>query len=299
MIRTLAMLLLLAVSSWAQGQVFYTGTLDFHYSQLFGPFNGDFSVEGAIDTSQWIPELEEGLGGAIFAADTTSAQQLLMIGAERVAADDTTYNVFGLLYRSPDQIDEGSVANATSTVTLFLLWRLDSLALPDFTDSLDLQEILGALSAEHKFVGAATAMNIQTLDATSLDFSFSGILVDMESSTTIVTLSNGVVQLDGFDVSVADPTPLLPSGFMQVSPNPFNPSTQVAFRLQDSGPTILRVHDVSGRLVDEVDLGWLVSGQQQVQWHASSQHGCATGMYVMSLWQRGNLLARQGVLLIK
>lgn len=300
MIRTMLFAFWLTGTCWAQtGQVFFSGSLDFDYSQWFGPFNGSFQVEGAIDTSSWIPELDQGLGGAIFATDTTAAQQLLVLGAKQEVEDDTTYNVFGLLFRSPDPIHEGTVPNVSTNVTLFLLWHLDSLALPDFGDSLDLASLLGALSAEHKFVGAATSMNITNLTTTELEFTFNGVIVDMESTTTIVTVSDGEAQLWGFDVEVADPAPLRPESFLQVAPNPFNPSARIIFNLSRPGATTLRVHDLTGRQVADLPLGWLPAGQHEEWWHAGTKQGCATGVYTISLWHEGELLGQQRALLLK
>ncbi|MFA7330460.1 MAG: T9SS type A sorting domain-containing protein [Candidatus Delongbacteria bacterium] len=300
MIRCLTFLLLLATTTWAQlGQVFYAGELDFHYSQLFGEFNGDFSVEGAIDTAQWIPALDQGLGGAIFATDSTAAQQLLTLAVQQDVAEDTTWNVFGLLYRSPGTVGEGNVSNPTSTVNLFFLWHLDSLSLPDFSDSLDFEEVLGALSAEYKLVGTATALNIATLDATSLEYSFSGILIDIENGGMPILVTGGTAQLQSFDVDVADPPFTRPATFLRVSPNPFNPSTRLTFQLAAPGTVTLRVHDLTGRLVDQRPLGWLTSGTHEVSWHASTTGGTASGVYLLRLWQNGVLQAQERALLLK
>ncbi len=300
MIRCFTLLLLLATTSWAQlSQVFYAGELDFQYSQLFGDFNGDFSVEGAIDTSQWIPELDQGLGGAIFATDTSAAQQLLTLAVQQDVAEDTTWNVFGLLYRSPGPVEEGNVANPTTTVTLFFLWHLDSLSLPDFSDSLDFEEELGALSAEYKLVGSATSMNITSLDATQLEYSFSGILIDSENGGMPILVTDGTAQLESFDVDVADSPLARPATFLSVSPNPFNPSTRLTFQLAGPGYVTLRIHDLAGRLVEEQALGWLNSGAHEVTWHSSTSGGIASGVYLLRLWQDGILQVQERAILLK
>lgn len=299
MLKFLLLLLVLAGSAGAQStQVFYTGNLSFHYTQLFGPFNGDFEVEGTIDTTQWIPTLEEGLGGVIASVDSTGAEQLLSIAAKRVIDTDTTYHVFGVYYRSPGQIQAGDVVEPLSTVQLFLLWNLDSLAIPaELPDSLDLMEILGAISAEHKFVGAASAMNISLRDATTLDFTFSGTAIDIDNTTTIIFLTNGSAHMEGMDISAVDPAPpLRPRSILTLSPNPFNPGTRLQFFLEAPGDATLQVHDMAGRLIEERSLGWLPAGPHATLWNGDHR---PSGMVCLSLSVNGRTLGVARGMLLK
>jgi|GEM_PF-2556442 len=281
-----------------EAQVFFTGEQNFHYSQLFGPFNGDFTVEGEIDTTQWIPTLTEGIGGAIAAMDSTGAEQLLTLAVKTNVDVDTTWHVFGVLYRAAGTIVEGTVPNASSAVQFFLLWNLDSLALPtELPDSLDIQEILGALSAEHKFIGAATAMNITHRDSTTLNYTFSGMAVDMDNTSTIITITGGSTQLQGFVMSAVEPLqPRQPSLDLRLSPNPFNPDTEMRFALSRPGEVELRVHDMQGRLVQRKVLGSFGVGDAVARWHGG---GRPSGSYMLSLWQQGSLVAQGRAVLLK
>jgi hypothetical protein len=295
--KILLFLLLLATSARAQlGGVYYQGELGFSYSQLFGPFNGSFHAEGAIDTSTWVPSLDEGLGGAIFATDTTGAQQLLTLAVKRDLPADSSWNVFGLLYRSPGVIGTGSVPNPTTTVNLFLLWHLDSLSLPDFTDSIDFMELLDSISAEAKLVGTATGMNITSLDATTLEYTFSGIMLDLEGGGFPILATGGSAQLSGFDVSVDEPRALRPGKAIWLAPNPFNPSTRVVYSLPRAGSARLDVHDLRGALVDRVMLGQRPAGPGEVVWQP---RGAATGSYTLTLHLDGEPVTQTRALLLR
>jgi len=295
--KILLFLLLLATSARAQlGGVYYQGELGFSYSQLFGPFNGSFHAEGAIDTSNWLPSLDEGLGGAIFATDTTGAQQLLTLAVKRDLPADSSWNVFGLLYRSPGVIGTGSVPNPTTTVNLFLLWHLDSLSLPDFTDSLDFMELLDSISAEAKFVGTATAMNITALESAALEFTFSGIMLDLEGGGFPVLVTGGSAQLEGFDLSLEEPQARRPGSSIFLAPNPFNPSTRVSYFLPTAGYAQLDVHDVRGSLVDRLFLGERPSGAGAAMWHPRGQ---ASGVYSLTLRVDGRPVDQVRALLLR
>jgi hypothetical protein len=58
-------------------------------------------------------------------------------------------------------------------------------------------------------------------------------------------------------------------GLRQNYPNPFNPSTKIGFRLQASGLTSLRVHDLLGREVATLVNELKTPGEYEVTWDAS------------------------------
>lgn len=294
--KVLLFLLMLATAGHAQLGVYYQGELGFSYAQLFGPFNGDFHAEGAIDTSNWTPTLDEGLGGAIFATDTTGAQQLLTLAVRRDLPADSSWNVFGLLLRSPGPIQTGNVPNPTTTVNLFFLWHLDSLALPDFTDSLDILDLLESISAEAKLVGTATSMNITTLEPTELSFTFGGILYDLEGGGLPIFVDEGTGQLTGFDVALKEPRATRPLQSMTLAPNPFNPATTVTFSLPRAGWLQLDVHDLQGRRVERVTLGPHAAGPGHATWQP---RGLASGVYHLALIQDGEVQAQSRALYLK
>jgi len=62
-------------------------------------------------------------------------------------------------------------------------------------------------------------------------------------------------------MSAADdmPGPLGASLSLDVYPNPFNPSTTIAYEVPKAGPVVLRLFDICGRMVDEIVRGEIQS----------------------------------------
>jgi hypothetical protein len=93
-------------------------------------------------------------------------------------------------------------------------------------------------------------------------------------------------------VSVSDdpagPPPVVPSPRVVVHPaypNPFNPSTTIAFELPQDARVSLRIVDVAGRLVRELVQGDLPAGTHRVTWNGTDQEGRpqASGVYLCQL----------------
>ena len=73
-------------------------------------------------------------------------------------------------------------------------------------------------------------------------------------------------------------------------PNPFNPSTEICFHTDGSGPVGVRIFDARGRLV--VDLGTRLysSGDHAVTWNGRDQRGAGapSGVYFYMVENRKN-----------
>ncbi|MCB9357792.1 MAG: choice-of-anchor D domain-containing protein [Calditrichaeota bacterium] len=78
-------------------------------------------------------------------------------------------------------------------------------------------------------------------------------------------------------------------------PNPFNPSTTIAFDLPSTASVSLRLFDVTGRLVRTLADGTLAAGQHRVLLDA---HDLATGLYFAAL-ETGEYHSVQKLLLVK
>lgn len=100
----------------------------------------------------------------------------------------------------------------------------------------------------------------------------------------------------GADESVAPlPTPQL----HQNHPNPFNPSTTIAFDLLRDSRVNLRIYDVAGRLVRTLMAGETVrAGRRDVVWHGQddARTPVATGVYYYRLDADGHTTTRSMVL---
>jgi flagellar hook assembly protein FlgD len=57
------------------------------------------------------------------------------------------------------------------------------------------------------------------------------------------------------------------------APNPFNPKTEIRFRLAGDGPVTLRVYDLAGRLVRTLVDGPVEAGLHAVAWDGRDHTG--------------------------
>ncbi|MBN1212791.1 MAG: T9SS type A sorting domain-containing protein [candidate division Zixibacteria bacterium] len=94
--------------------------------------------------------------------------------------------------------------------------------------------------------------------------------------------ASGTASLTVSVTDVDDPIVNLPGSFelYQNYPNPFNPTTTFAFNLASLSHVNLQIYDITGRLVDERDLGSLSAGNHQVEFNAG---GLASGVYLYRL----------------
>ena len=69
-------------------------------------------------------------------------------------------------------------------------------------------------------------------------------------------------------------------------PNPFNPETWIPFELSQDGEVKLSIYDVKGRLVRQLELGWMMAGrylgaERAIHWDGKTARGevVASGTY--------------------
>ncbi len=93
----------------------------------------------------------------------------------------------------------------------------------------------------------------------------------------------------------------VPEGFSMSTlyPNPFNHSTSLSFTIPTAGDIMLKVYDVTGRLVSERVHSSLSAGYQQMVWQAVDNRGAElpTGIYFLELNYSGAKLVQRAVLL--
>jgi len=75
------------------------------------------------------------------------------------------------------------------------------------------------------------------------------------------------------------PNPLQLHG---VSPNPFNPRTQMNFTLGSASDVTIQIHDARGRRVASIQAGHLAAGRQAIAWDGTGWDGEAlpSGLYL-------------------
>ncbi|MDP6796223.1 MAG: FlgD immunoglobulin-like domain containing protein, partial [Candidatus Krumholzibacteria bacterium] len=83
-------------------------------------------------------------------------------------------------------------------------------------------------------------------------------------------------------------------------PNPFNPKTRLDFHLPTSGPALLQIHDVSGRVLRTLHEGVLASGFHSLEWDGRDHFGqeLPSGIYFSRL-SFGNESRSRKMLLLK
>jgi len=89
---------------------------------------------------------------------------------------------------------------------------------------------------------------------------------------------------------------LIPEGFQlyQNAPNPFNPTTTIAFDLPSRADVEISIYDLLGRKVDEFDLGMKPAGHHTFEYSANA---LASGIYMYRLKAGGASDIRKMVLL--
>ncbi len=103
--------------------------------------------------------------------------------------------------------------------------------------------------------------------------------------------------LNGAEATVAVP---MSFDLRQNTPNPFNPSTTIAFSLPESAPVTLAIYDVNGRMVRTLVSGERAAGMHEVVWNGMDDNGraVASGVYVYRL-AAGNDVSTRRLALIR
>jgi M6 family metalloprotease-like protein len=94
----------------------------------------------------------------------------------------------------------------------------------------------------------------------------------------------------------------VPAGELRLSqnfPNPFNPTTTIAFYLPGRLPVRLEVFDVTGRLVTRLGEGIYDAGPHRVEWNGTDANGTrvSSGMYVYRLTAGSRTISKKMILL--
>lgn len=81
--------------------------------------------------------------------------------------------------------------------------------------------------------------------------------------------------------SIAEGLPAVPGQFTIAKPNPFNPTTTIAFTVPYSGLVDLKIYDTAGRLVRTLISDHRGAGLHEVQWNGRDQagHPVSSGLY--------------------
>jgi hypothetical protein len=94
----------------------------------------------------------------------------------------------------------------------------------------------------------------------------------------------------------------MPDGYelLENYPNPFNPTTEIAFAIPEAGEVSLSIYNLSGQLVRTLVSGQLSPGNHKVTWNATDDSGqrVATGIYLYVL-KAGSVTIQKKLTLMK
>ena len=86
-------------------------------------------------------------------------------------------------------------------------------------------------------------------------------------------------------------TPEIPliTGIRSVFPNPFNPSTTITIGLSKASTVQMKIYNLKGELVRDLDASSKAAGTHHVVWNGISDSGqaCASGIYLLKLTANG------------
>jgi hypothetical protein len=135
-------------------------------------------------------------------------------------------------------------------------------------------------------------------DEFSLEQAIETITVDRDNTLWIGTMK-GITSLS-LNLGIEEDRPRPCALSISNSPNPFNPSTTIAYTLPAPGKAILSIYDVTGRKVRELDAGNLPAGTHRAVWDGRDGNGipAASGIYFARV-TCGNRTATGKMLLMK
>jgi hypothetical protein len=125
----------------------------------------------------------------------------------------------------------------------------------------------------------------------SIIYNTRGVAVDIDDAATFNNCWGAPCTLLRDQVGIAaEPAASVAAPLaVSLAPNPFNPTTQIAFTLTEPGVARVAVYDSNGRLVDEIaGLGELAAGRQTFSWNAPA--GASSGTYYYRVEAAGQVV---------
>ncbi len=185
--------------------------------------------------------------------------------------------------RKPDLSAPGASVTSAVPGGLYQAWSGTSMATPEVAGTVALM-----LQARP---GATYDQIVGLLRSTALDFGAAGW--DADFGYGRLNTFAAVAALLVSPVPDADPAPAA-CRLYPAQPNPFNPTTVLAFDLAADGPVDLSVFDLRGRLIDVLERGTLPAGHYERSWQARDSRGrpLGSGVYVARLTAGGNAVTR-------
>jgi hypothetical protein len=174
--------------------------------------------------------------------------------------------------------DIGVTARATATLTNCIMWG--DLPQEVYVSSGTVTAVYSDIEGGYPGTGNINADPL-FVDSANGDF-------HLQPTSPCIEAGEGGVDMGAFDypwslgVESSNPTPttLLPN-----TPNPFNPSTSIAYTLADDGLVTLRIYNALGQHVRTLVNGRTTAGMHTVTWNGRDDSGkmVASGVYLYRL----------------
>ena len=245
-----------------------SNSLDFNDCELA---DGDFDSNGTINILDVIQIINT------------------VLGQGRVVASDT-----GSVNASYDIIDNDLVLTFASNSSL------SGLELAFYSDNLlDIEVNDNDLRSD---IYSATDMynDIQKYVVFSMDN------VAFENNTLELAIEDGA-QLDIQDINIIagskdgvelsllwDAAEVKAFTLDKMYPNPFNPTTQISYSIENAGQMKLSIYNIAGQEVSVLHDGYQSSGSYNVQWNATE---LASGVYYVSMVMNGHVETMKAIIL--
>ncbi len=227
-------------------------------------------------------------------------------GSDCAWIDDISFPASGItnapmFFTGSSNIEFGNVADSTTVTKSFLIQNLGTQTLtgtvtyPDYYTLMIGDQVVNNFSIEP---GTSQTCRL-TLYRETL-----GILNDQLVITTNdpylqvfnISLTGTIVPVGNHDNTVVPLQTELNGNY----PNPFNPSTYIAFSLRQTENVTVVIYNVKGQLVKTLVKSRLLAGNHRILWDGKDDlnHAVATGMYLYH-FQAGNVNSTKKMMLVK
>ncbi len=219
--------------------------------------------------------------------------------------DDGTFSgnpVPNLLYRNEGNANhwlevklEGTASNRAGIGTI-----IDVVADPGGGETKQVRNVFGGVTAtamqpdlvQHFGLGAATTVDSVIVHWTSGTVQ---VLTNVAADQLLTIVEPNATGVGGAGGASAIPDR---RGALENRPNPFNPTTEIRFRMSPGSVAALSIHDVTGRLVRSFEVTAFEQGEQRVIWDGNDEAGVpvASGTYFSRVVVDGRPVTRKMLL---
>jgi hypothetical protein len=144
--------------------------------------------------------------------------------------------------------------------------------------------------------------NLIVADETELGDQWQAMVTPFSSTEAGTTVASNILTIEELIGNADIEEPALPSltRLVGAQPNPFNPTTSVAYDLHDAGYVSIQVFDLKGRLVQTLVDEMKSAGSHVAVWNGRDAYGRAagTGVYFVKM-QSGEYRSTAKMVLIK